>query len=1353
MRRFAPLAVSALLATSMLVPTAAAAAPDGTSDAERYRSMTTRPVAVDDMPLGEGTASREYFVRLAGTPAALHTEDAPGRPAATQVGPQGYEFRATSRGAREYRATLAEDQAEVAADGAADTIGRELEILASYTVANNGFATVMTPEEARALAEHPEVTWVQEFPEYFPTTDRGPGFVGAQAGVVADRDGVWERPAEGPATGVTGEGVVVGVIDTGINPSSPSFRATTADGYTHTNPRGRYYGSCDPTFAGGSDGPVFGALGDALPYDEDIAALCNDKLIGMYGYASVNANVPEGQPPLETPIDYDGHGSHTAGTAAGGFADGVSAETGDADIPGNSFDVAGVAPHANIISYGACCTGTALVSAIDQMIVDDVDVLNFSIGSTSPTTDLLQDPITFGFLVARIFDIQVANSAGNAGPNAATIGSPSDAPWVTTVASSTHDRLALNTLAGLPEDLFEDGIIEGKGVSAALAYATPIVYAGDLGNPLCRWNDDDDPSAPTTWDDDELAGVIVVCDRGATGRVEKSEVAAAAGAAGFVLANDEANQGSVPGSLNGDAFAIPGVHITYADGVALKAWIADAEAPTASITGTDFDVDERWGDTVSIFSSRGPNGHDADLLSPQVTAPGTDILAPYGSGDVQEYQFISGTSMSSPHVAGALALLEDGFGDALTAAEAQSALQLTARRDVVKTDGDTPADPYDVGSGHIDVAAAMATGLVMDVDPFDMWDTFDHGWDASELNLASMAASQCVTTCSWERTFTGAPGTDAVTYTVAGAADGFGLSVAPAEFTVSAGEDVTITVTADVDGAAFGQDLFGAVELTTATAGVSDAHLPVIVRPSPFAGPERIAQVSEGYIDEATFTYTAANATGLDIDVAGLVPGEVDDLEVPQDPTPLAPFAGFEESSVRWLDVPEDAARLVVEVAETTSPDIDLFVGTDVNEDGVPQAAETVCQSASGGSMESCDLLEPDAGRYWVLVQNWEASAAGVDPVRLITAVVAGAEDTLEVGAPSSVAPGGSFELELSWDLAPPAKHWYGLVSLGSTDQTPGEYPVPIDVLVEPEAPVADPGGPYTAVIGEPFVLDASGSSHPEDVPIDDHSWDVEQLGIASPQEGRTLTVSPSVAGERVVTLTVTADGVSSSETAQVTVLLEAPPEPEEPEEPEPEPAACEAVEPGWFPDVTAGPHGDNIRCVAGYGIAQGQADGTYGPGGEVRRDQMASFLARTLRVAGVELPAAPQARFPDVTSGPHALAISQLADVGIVLGRQDGRYGPAAPVTRGQMASFLVRTVEVVLDRDLAPEGTGPFTDIRPPHADNIRVAGELGIALGTSATSFAPEQHVRRDQMGSFIARTLQALVDEGVELTPLD
>ncbi|MTV25117.1 hypothetical protein FTX61_06755 [Nitriliruptoraceae bacterium ZYF776] len=197
--------------------------------------------------------------------------------------------------------------------------------------------------------------------------------------------------------------------------------------------------------------------------------------------------------------------------------------------------------------------------------------------------------------------------------------------------------------------------------------------------------------------------------------------------------------------------------------------------------------------------------------------------------------------------------------------------------------------------------------------------------------------------------------------------------------------------------------------------------------------------------------------------------------------------------------------------------------------------------------------------------------------------------------------------------------------------------------------------------------------------------------------------------------------------------------------------SVCADVRGTSFRDVPAGPpHGDNVRCVAAYGIARGSADGTYRPASDVRRDQMASFLERLLVVAGADLPDDPPDAFSDDDGSVHERAIDRLAAIGVVQGRDDGTFRPAVPVTRAQMASFLVRALEHALERDLdAPPSR--FADTAGSvHARAIDVAAHLGIALGRTPTRFAPGEDVRRDQMASFLARTLDHLATEGVALT---
>jgi hypothetical protein len=197
----------------------------------------------------------------------------------------------------------------------------------------------------------------------------------------------------------------------------------------------------------------------------------------------------------------------------------------------------------------------------------------------------------------------------------------------------------------------------------------------------------------------------------------------------------------------------------------------------------------------------------------------------------------------------------------------------------------------------------------------------------------------------------------------------------------------------------------------------------------------------------------------------------------------------------------------------------------------------------------------------------------------------------------------------------------------------------------------------------------------------------------------------------------------------------------------------CAGVAARAFRDVPAVPHGRNVACVAGYGIARGYDDGTFRPAQDISRAQMASFLQRMLRVAGAELPTAPTGPFSDVAGSPHAPAVNQLAELGIVQGTTGSRFEPDATVSRAQTAALLVRTLEHLLERRL-PSTSGSFDDVPSNHplAGAIDAAYEAGIVRGRSGSTFAPGEVVRRDQMGSFVVRSLELLHRELGELTPI-
>ena len=945
-----------------------------------------------------------YLIRLADPAVPSYRGDKPGL--APTVAAAGGKLDTNSSAVRAYKGHLVQEQTGLV-QRMERTVGHPIDVKFTYQYAVNGIAAVLTKEEALAIAADPGVVSVAPDKEREIQTDVGPQWEGAAA--------LWNASTElGLPSDIHGEGIIIGTIDTGISPGSSSFADVGDDGYNHTNPlgAGNYLGVCDPT-------PIAGQVYDPLFH-------CNDKLIGAYVFGAINP----------TAVDYDEHGTHTSSTSGGNVVNDVTVEAPTITTP--TFDISGVAPHANIVSYLGCCSTSGLTAAINQAIADQVDVINYSIGSSSPS-ELWDDFDTLGFLSAREAGIFVATSNGNDGPLPSTTGSPADAPWLTSVGASTHNRNngnALTDLTSTGNGTLPD--IVGKGVTGPLATATAIVYAGAAGI--------DDPQCLTTSGHTaDFTGKIVICDRGINGRIEKSENVAAQGAVGFVLTNDTLNGDS----LLGDEYALPGVFITSDDAIALKTWLSAGTGHSGKIAGTTFTVDDAYGDIMASFSSRGPN-RAVDVIVPSVTAPGVDVLAAlaHDSYTADTYGFISGTSMASPHVAGAAALLTQARPD-WTPAQMQSALMTTARTTVLDFDG-TPATPYEEGSGHVDVGRAALAGLVFDETGahYDAANP-DEGGDPKTLNTASFANSQCLSVCEWERVATvpddsDAPVPDNVTWTASFTADpGLDIDVQLSPATVSPGDAMTISVSADVNGAPFDTTLFGRITLTPSDVDVPSVTLPVAVVPASGVLPDSVdIETRRNSGSQLEPDIQSSELTGFTASVLGMVKATQTEGFLAEDPTHADPYDDLSQVDVHVVDVPADSNRLAVEVLEAEMPDLDLYVGTG----STPSLATEVCASATGSALEDCDVADPIAGQYWVLIQNWEDSGDVVDPLDrylLATGVVPGTDlNNAGIAGPSGGVPAGDpYDVTVHWNLpnAEAGDIWYGTGVLGTSPTTPGD--------------------------------------------------------------------------------------------------------------------------------------------------------------------------------------------------------------------------------------------------------------------------------------------------------------------------
>jgi subtilisin family serine protease len=649
-------------------------------------------------------------------------------------------------------------------------IGRGLDVRMRMQHAINGIVTDLTRDEADRIGRMPEVQLVDAYREIPMDTDTGPVLIGANL--------VWDGSAAGAA--YQGEGVVFGIIDSGINFGSPSFAAVDpVDGYQHVNPlgAGTYLGTC--------------LAGDV---DE---GRCNDKLIGGYDFV---CGAPGNQCGVtnirEEPGfgDTSGHGSHTASTAAGNRR--------DADFRGVTRRISGVAPRGNVIAYDVCYTNTATgqglcpnvssVAAVNQAIADGiVDVFNFSIGGGAQPWS---DAVSLAFLSATNAGIYVAASAGNSGPGANTLGHVE--PWVSSTAAAQHGRGNFSILmqvtgpAPVPAPLTAIILSEGSnGVAhtAAIPATTPLVVSPTFA----AANDACNAFAANTFQN-----AIAVVRRGTCSFAIKTNNASAAGAIAVVIANNVAGAllPSVPGTT------VPAFGAEQADGVALANFHGANPTATAMI-GFPATPLPNVADALAAFSSRGPAGN-FDLLKPDVTAPGVLVLAAYAGDTITGFEnlvnTISGTSMASPHQAGAAGLVRQARPN-WTVPEIKSALMMTAKQQVFLEDQVTPANPFARGAGRIQVDKAINAGLVMDetganylaADPAT-------GGDPSALNQPSFANGNCTAPCRFTRTFRNPTATAQHWEVRVGGGLRNGAARQPQLFRVPANGTVTVTFSIDV---------------------------------------------------------------------------------------------------------------------------------------------------------------------------------------------------------------------------------------------------------------------------------------------------------------------------------------------------------------------------------------------------------------------------------------------------------------------------------------------------------------------------------------------------------------------------
>ena len=930
-----------------------------------------------------------YIVVLTEKPAATYEGGTPGLQATKPR--SGRKLDASRAEVRRYQAHLEAKQTALAEK-------EKVQIRRTYTAALNGFSATLTAEQALNLAKNPQVLAVA------PDTQQKPDYSTTDFLKLSGANGTWNTQFGGKAA--AGKGVVVGVIDSGYTPGSQFF-AGSAVAQLKGNPKvGVPYRTTGGRIAMlKADGSTF--EGECQKGEGFNGTACNSKVLSArYFSDAFEDSVAKGDRAPEeviSPVDVGSHGTHTASTAAGN----ADVET---FVDGRSFGLTGgIAPAAKLSIYKICwedkdpntggCYTSAAVDAINQAVLDGVDVLNYSISGTTSTTT---DPVSMAFLSAASAGIFVATSAGNSGPQASTVNHGE--PWVTTVAASTFSQELQGTVEFSDGSKFRGASIMNREVAGAGVVLAANVASGQAADPsLC---------APGSLDPAKISGKVVVCDRGVYDRVAKSAEVARGGGVGMILVN------LATSSLDADKHSVPTVHVNPPATETIKAKVAANPALTVSLvnkdtTGLPLEAQPQ----IAGFSSRGPLlATDSDLLKPDVAAPGVAVLAgvsPIGSGGDQ-FGFMSGTSMASPHVAGFGALIL-GKNPTWSPATVKSAMMTTASS-VKLADGSKNTDVLATGAGQVDPARVLDPGLVYDAGSDDYLRFIQGtGMDLGiaglgstrprDMNVPSFSLGNLAGRIEVTRTVTALT---AGTYRATASVPGVKVTVTPSILTFgAAGEKRTFKVAFENQSAQLGEFTAGSLTWQGANKTVTS---PIAVRPQSVVAPKNIAFTSEGASGSGNIGIVSGSGSPTNVTLDGLSKADSSAIELVPGPFRYATDAS---NFTKTVEVPAGAplAKLSV-ISADENADFDMVVIT-------PDGRGIV--AATGAASESVSIPNPAAGTYRMFVNlydspNGQATKASVD------AAVLGANEGNATVTPDPVrlANGLGGELVLAWkDLAP----------------------------------------------------------------------------------------------------------------------------------------------------------------------------------------------------------------------------------------------------------------------------------------------------------------------------------------------
>ncbi|KAJ0967067.1 hypothetical protein J5N97_023984 [Dioscorea zingiberensis] len=530
----------------------------------------------------------------------------------------------------------------------------EPRMLYSYHTAISGFAAKLSPDELKYMKTMDG--FIHAIPDkHIPLlTSHTPDFLGLRQST-----GAWNAST-------SGEGTIIGVLDTGVYPHHPSFND---DGM---KPPSNWEGACQ---------------------FKDFK--CNNKIIGARAFGSTAVQ------------DDIGHGTHTASTAAGNFVN-------NANVAGNAQGLAsGIAPRAHLAIYQVCdeygCSTSDILAGMDAAIKDGVDIMSLSLGG--PSIEFFDDPIAQGAFQAMTKGIFVSCAAGNSGPYSASLSN--EAPWLLTVAASTTDRRVTSSVKlGDGSEFSGESLFQPKSFSPTLhelvVPSKDPYCAGDLHV--------------------KVKNKIVVCKDGGDSSISKGEVVRDAGGAGMIIINEETKGSTtfaelhvLPASHVGyqdgkkilgyikktkkvtATFIFHGTNYGASPSPAMAYFSSRGPSNPSpgilkpDITGPGVNILAAWPDNVGTSSLSRVRSDNSSFV----------------------FNMISGTSMSTPHLSGIAALIKSEHKN-WSPAMIKSAMMTTS--DELDRSGKNIVDEkqkkatfFAMGAGHVNPSKAFDPGLIYDI--------------------------------------------------------------------------------------------------------------------------------------------------------------------------------------------------------------------------------------------------------------------------------------------------------------------------------------------------------------------------------------------------------------------------------------------------------------------------------------------------------------------------------------------------------------------------------------------------------------------------------------------------------------